>query len=283
MSTVLSAAADLQIKGQRSNVQPLASSAFQGDPVIYIILGMHKSGTTLVSQILHHSGIDMGEFDEDVSYDRGNKYERQECLRLNMDILGAADFQVLHLDGGGQGQLTGDQRQAMQNIVRACSGSGRDWGFKDPRTCLTYRFWREELPEHRIIGVYRDPRRIWPRFKWMGMRRKHENFHRAYAFLARWQEHNLNVLRIFESTDQDGILLNYHDFMTGNESFARLQKFVERPLEDKRRAELYRSQTEGDLFLTVADRIMTVRSRVSVAGTLSRLDAVAAGARRPVQ
>jgi len=29
--------------------------------MIYVVLGMHKSGTTLVSQILHRSGIDMGD------------------------------------------------------------------------------------------------------------------------------------------------------------------------------------------------------------------------------
>ena len=34
--------------------------------VIYVVLGMHKSGTTLVSQTLHKSGVSMGpEFDED--------------------------------------------------------------------------------------------------------------------------------------------------------------------------------------------------------------------------
>lgn len=49
--------------------------------MIFVVLGMHKSGTTLVSQILHHSGIPMGDgFDENVTYDGGNKYERESTF-----------------------------------------------------------------------------------------------------------------------------------------------------------------------------------------------------------
>ena len=53
--------------------------------MIYIILGMHKSGTTLISQILHKSGINMGNFNEDVSYDQGNKYERPASQKINRE------------------------------------------------------------------------------------------------------------------------------------------------------------------------------------------------------
>ena len=57
--------------------------------MIYIVLGMHKSGTTLLSQILHHSGISMGEnFNESVSYSQGNKYERETTQQINKEILG---------------------------------------------------------------------------------------------------------------------------------------------------------------------------------------------------
>ena len=61
----------------------------------YVVLGMHKSGTTLVSQMLHQSGINMGDFDPLVSYDRGNQYERESALQLDMDIMRAKDDQVL--------------------------------------------------------------------------------------------------------------------------------------------------------------------------------------------
>jgi len=63
--------------------------------MIYVILGMHKSGTTLISQILHKSGINMGEFNEDVSYDQGNQHERPAAQKINREILKCGDAHSL--------------------------------------------------------------------------------------------------------------------------------------------------------------------------------------------
>ena len=164
--------------------------------MIYVVLGMHKSGTTLVSQILHHSGIDMGDFDESVSYDRGNKYERASVLALDMDILDAPDDEVLDLGVRGPLQLTDAQRARMREIIADGQSRHADWGFKDPRLTLVYELWAQELPEHRLIAVYRDPAEAWPRFKWRGRRLYHTNFARAAAFLDRWHEHNECLLRL---------------------------------------------------------------------------------------
>ncbi len=116
--------------------------------MIFVVLGMHKSGTTLVSQILYHSGITMGDFDESTSYDHGNKYERQTCLGLNLEILNAPDFEILHLEADGELSLTDGQSETMHEIIRTNEANNSDWGFKDPRCCLTYRLWSDELPEN---------------------------------------------------------------------------------------------------------------------------------------
>ena len=55
--------------------------------MIFVILGMHKSGTTLVSQTLHASGINMGDFDSSLTYDTNNKFERHNTQELNRDML----------------------------------------------------------------------------------------------------------------------------------------------------------------------------------------------------
>ena len=62
--------------------------------MLYVVLGMHKSGTTLLSQVLHHSGIDMGEIPDGVSYDKGNKYEDQESFHINMELIRAPDDEI---------------------------------------------------------------------------------------------------------------------------------------------------------------------------------------------
>ena len=233
---------------------------------------MHKSGTTLVSQMLHYSGINMGDFDGGTSYDKGNKYERQSCLQLNMDILGTQDYRVLHLTSGPDVLLSLSQRERMQEIIRECESGDSDWGFKDPRCCLTYELWAEELPEHKIIVVYRNPEQIWPRFKWQGKQKYHTNFNRAYEFLKRWHEHNFEIINCLDRTDREVLVLNYHDLMTSYEGFDRLERFVGHKLEDRRRLDLYRSRHSGDLFLNVSDRLLGYQRGRSITGTMARLD-----------
>jgi len=209
--------------------------------LIYVVLGMHKSGTTLISQILHHSGINMGDFDSGASYDMGNKYERQDCLRLNMEILAAIDFEILDLDNDSAVTTTQTQIQQMRDIIENCDNKYPAWGFKDPRCCLTYSLWAQELSEHKIIVVYRSPEQIWPRFRWQGMRKYHTNFHRAYSFLKRWHEHNFSVLNVLEQGGRNTLVLNYQDFMNSDAGFVELEKFVGHDLQDRRRSGLYRS------------------------------------------
>ena len=53
-----------------------------------------------------------------------------------------------------------------------------------------------------------------------------------------------------------------------NGEFARLQDFVGRPLDDRRRAELYRTRVGGDVFLLVAGRFLAYRKGLRCARTM---------------
>ena len=59
--------------------------------MIYVVLGMHKSGTTLVSQILHHSGVNMGGADLATvrSSDSGHTYSRAVTRSVPHALLGS--------------------------------------------------------------------------------------------------------------------------------------------------------------------------------------------------
>jgi hypothetical protein len=241
--------------------------------LIYIVLGMHKSGTTLVSQILHNSGINMGEFDEEISYDKGNKHERLSTLQLDMDILGTEKFDVLDLTPDGTLTLSDDHRQRMREIIQDCQDKFQDWGFKDPRAALIYHLWAREMPEHKIIVVYRDPAQVWPRFRWDGKRKYYTNFNRAYSYLHRWREHNVNILESLHTRSMDHIVLSYNDLMKGDEELNRLEKFVGRDLVDMRKPGLFRSKAKRDIFLRFADWLLAIRTGQSTKDTMALLDA----------
>ncbi|RME48598.1 MAG: hypothetical protein D6796_06055 [Caldilineae bacterium] len=211
--------------------------------MIYVVLGMHKSGTTLVSQILHHSGINMGShIDARISYDEGNKYERRSTLALNMEILGTDTFNIIDLPAPETLRLTPEQRARMRSIIEECNQRYAHWGFKDPRTTLTYRLWVSELPAHRVIAVYRAPAQIWPRFRYNGVKYFYTNPLRAVKFMRRWCEHNVRILSDLREYAVDFLILNYHALMTTDAEFRRLETFVGQPLQDCRRPDLYRSR-----------------------------------------
>ena len=57
--------------------------------MIYVVLGMHKSGTTLLARALHESGIVMGqEFPAGIDYVKA-KYEARWVQEINDEILQA--------------------------------------------------------------------------------------------------------------------------------------------------------------------------------------------------
>jgi len=221
--------------------------------LIYVVLGMHKSGTTLVSQILHHSGINMGDhFDERLSYDQGNKYERQETLTLNMEILGAATFNIIDLPAPEHLHLTADQRTRMRAIIKRCNQRYAHWGFKDPRTTLVYPLWASELPAHKIIVVYRAPAEIWPRFRYNGVKYFYTNPMRAVKFMRRWCEHNVRLLSYLQEGAADFLVLDYRALMTTDAEFRRLEAFIGQPLQDRRRTDLYRNRIRQAPLLKLA-------------------------------
>ena len=224
--------------------------------MIYVILGMHKSGTTLVSQILHHSGINMGDdIDPHISYSQGNQYERESTWLLNEDILGHQPLEVESIDTVAPDilQLTDAQRTGMHKIINECNEKYADWGFKDPRTCLTYPLWASELPQHKIIVIYRSPNELWQRYRPKHLYNRYLDPYVAWKLMCRWSEHNVNIMTYLQNTQVDFLVLEYRKLMSTQAEFDRLQAFVGMELNDRRRKDLYRHKsTKQFLSLNLA-------------------------------
>jgi Sulfotransferase family len=241
--------------------------------LLFVVLGMHKSGTTLVSQILHHSGINMvDDADEGVSYDKGNKYERASTLQLDMDILGTDDYHRIQSADQANRDLTDEHRERMRRIIRETGAAHADWGFKDPRCALLYPLWVPELPEHKLVVVYRHPAEVWPRFRWVGLRRYYRNYGLAYEFLCKWHDHNLSILDALDRTSMDHLVIGYRELMQGDEAFRRLEDFIGCKLSDRRRPDLYRNRLYLDHYLRLADGVMKSRRGRGINDVMSALD-----------
>lgn len=212
--------------------------------MIWVVLGMHKSGTTLVSQLLHAAGIPMIEAVNDArGYDEGNKMERDSTKRINHALLGSAD--LFSLDVRPSPGLAPDAalRREMDQLVSALGAEGADWGFKDPRSCLTYEAWRPSLHEHRIVMVFRDPAETWAHY-WNGARRKRK-WKVFGQYLRSWCDHNGAMLKILQETTVPSLVLEYSRLMNDPAELRRLEAFVGRDIVDTRHAGMYRSRAAG--------------------------------------
>jgi len=232
--------------------------------VIYVVLGMHKSGTTVVSQMLHQSGINMGEFAAGLGYDEANKYERHETQALNREILHGylippleylvkRPFRSTYDQAGYRRNLDsvaliryGALRRnlarkkpstEMQTLIDEHEAAYTDWGFKDPRTCLTYPLWQQHLPPHRIIIVYRHYSELLKRYRATG-----RNLPRLFRVLHGWTIYNAAILEALAKATVPAITLNYETLMQGQEEYQRLNTFVGRTLADARNPALYRNR-----------------------------------------
>lgn len=208
--------------------------------MIYVVLGMHKSGTTLISQNLHHSGINMMDsVDPSLDYDQGNKWERESTKAINHELLGSEGEFSLAARRPRALVVSPELRGRIRELIRANSERYGDWGFKDPRTCLTYDVWASVLPEHRIVVVYRSPQEAWEHYRRASARNILQS---ALFLLRRWCEYNGAIVRYLQQTKSPFVVIQYERFMTQREEFERLEKFIGRKLSDQRKAKLYRSR-----------------------------------------
>jgi len=136
-----------------------------------VVLGMHRSGTSLVAKLLREAGVFMGE-------DLDSHGESRSLRKLNRFLLRAGhahwdhplpfrhvletselcDALVRHLEEAAQGkdiQSAFFGRRAVRFPNRR-AGWPHNWGWKDPRNTLTLPLWLRVFPELRAIHVVRN-------------------------------------------------------------------------------------------------------------------------------
>lgn len=123
-----------------------------------VVLGLARSGTSVITGILKVLGVDMGPSLEDNSNPRGS----------NEDI----DFAKLHktiFDLTGEGRdywsppsreeiraVTAQIEPAARALIEKKSAGKRLWGWKHTRTILTYDLFLPHLPDPHFVLVFRN-------------------------------------------------------------------------------------------------------------------------------
>lgn len=165
---------------------------------------MHRSGTSLLASLAAAAGVDMG--DRLLEADRANPLGYFEDVgflslqqRMLTDCTPADDGG--HRDWGWTENERLDRqrfslyREEARSLVESRRGTGRPWGWKDPRTTLALDFWDENLPDARYLCVYRYPWDVADSMQRLGAEVFLRNPEYAYRIWAFYNRHLLDFHR----------------------------------------------------------------------------------------
>jgi hypothetical protein len=123
-----------------------------------VVLGMHRSGTSLAASLLADAGLDVGQrlVGADASNPRGH-FEDDDFHRFDQRVLRAL---CADSDGWVAATLTAPTEEWVSRaraLAAEKQARGRPWGWKDPRTVPLLPLWRQAVPDAWYAIVYRNP------------------------------------------------------------------------------------------------------------------------------
>src|SRR5581483_8101878 len=131
---------------------------------VICIVGMHRSGTSMITRLLNLCGVYLGpESDLLEAHPDGNAegfWENTRFMRINEALLtqlaGSWDVPpLLPHDWQRRPDLEPLRTQARQ-LIATFDGQAI-WGWKDPRTSLLLPFWADLIPDLQIVLCVRNP------------------------------------------------------------------------------------------------------------------------------
>ncbi len=128
---------------------------------VLVVLGMHRSGTSLVARACHNAGITAGPDADLLAAQADNPlgfYEHRDLVRLNEGVLEQVGASWYRPPARGALETAtmpeGEQRALLKQLEQT---GGGQFLIKDPRLCLTWPLWSARLESHTLLFVYRAP------------------------------------------------------------------------------------------------------------------------------
>lgn len=123
---------------------------------VFCVLGVHRSGTSLMASLLAQAGVHMGSRLLPPSDDNPRGfYEDLDFFTFHEQCLAARRRHYAD-PGASRLEFSAAERGEARKLITARADLSR-WGWKDPRTCLFVHDWHELLPNAHYVVVYRHP------------------------------------------------------------------------------------------------------------------------------
>ena len=197
-----------------------------------IVLGMHRSGTSVLSGLVSLFGYELG---YDVMAARADNpkgfFENNQVYQLNQRILiengHSWDTYNFSIDHVPTDKYMGYLRDA-KNIIKKEYALFNQFFIKDPRICLLFPLWAEALASFNIqvkcVVVYRNPLEVAYSLK------ARNEFPLQKSFII-WSHHFFQAEKT--SRDYKRIILSFnHEFSNINALLDKLSVFLEKEKDD---------------------------------------------------
>ncbi|MBS1521204.1 MAG: sulfotransferase [Bacteroidetes bacterium] len=201
-----------------------------------MVVGMHRSGTSLISNWLYRCGLHLGEHLLEAG--NGNAeghFEDVEFLKMHEEILTSNAFPASGYVYDKVIDISVYHLEKLKSVIKVKNQLYRQWGWKEPRTCLFLDLYRELLPNSKYLVIVRDYAAVvysllkrdfaeyeekylrgkkLQRFLWLYFRRHKTSrkFYKAHAedYLKVYIEYNQHILHTLkELAPEDYMVVNY--------------------------------------------------------------------------
>jgi hypothetical protein len=263
------------------------------DDVAVLVLGMHRSGTSMTVRALEALGLSAGhesDFHPPTAHDPAGHREHISVWRANETALAAAgrawdepfDIDWNQLDAAAAAQINTE----IDDALAALSPRG-DWVAKDPRLCLTLPLWRRSIAPICVM-THRNPLEV-------ARSLLARDAMPVYAGLALWEYYQRAALvnsaglaRIFTSfsdlvVDADGFTASLADLLRRVAPGIALTGHATKPANfDAASVRERRSEGEAKQWLNPAQRRLLDAVVAATRQEPGAEDAVGAAAAEPV-
>jgi glycosyltransferase involved in cell wall biosynthesis len=124
---------------------------------VFAILGMHRSGTSLLAGTLQEAGLFLGDVVNSAPHNQKGNRESLPIRLLHDDLMeraggswdeppSAVDWKPVH-------------RALQQTIIQEFSPNDC-WGFKDPRSLICLDGWLDTIPGLEMVAIFRHPEEV---------------------------------------------------------------------------------------------------------------------------
>lgn len=225
--------------------------------MIVIVIGMHRSGTSAISGILHMHGIIMGEEKNFIPAPQPENprgfFENYRFRLLNDGILEGGGYTIKSWETNIPSfEVTLRQKLKMLWFLRSYSHRYGNWGWKDPRTCLTLQSWLTEakscglLHRCKLVWLFRNPYSVAESM----VRRGDTDFETSLTLWVRYHE---RALAAGKRTSIPQCFFTYESFCENPVATSEaLLNFIDTPLKPEVISELFDRKLNHSLEETFA-------------------------------